>query len=162
MQLLAEHRLGAGYSTEDEPPPREQENAMPLYGKEHIERYEATDGAEGHDWVNGTTVLLLHTTGRKSGRDYTHPLIYREHDGDYLIVASKGGAPEPPEWFLNLQANPEVTVQVKGDQFAARARTATSEEKPELWKLMAEVWPDYDEYQRKTDREIPVVVLERT
>jgi deazaflavin-dependent oxidoreductase (nitroreductase family) len=135
---------------------------MPLYGKEHIERYEATDGAEGYDWVNGTTILLLHTTGRNSGRDHTHPLIFREHDGDYLVVASKGGAPEPPEWFLNLEAQPEVTVQIKGEKFPARARVATAQEKPELWKLMAEVWPDYDEYQKKTDREIPVVVLERT
>jgi deazaflavin-dependent oxidoreductase (nitroreductase family) len=136
--------------------------SMPLYGKEHVERYEATNGAEGHDWVNGTTILLLHTRGRKSGRDYTHPLIYREADGAYLIVASKGGAPEPPEWYLNLQAEPHVTVQVKGDTFAATARDATPEEKPEMWKLMAEVWPDYEEYQKKTDREIPVVVLERT
>jgi deazaflavin-dependent oxidoreductase (nitroreductase family) len=135
---------------------------MTLYGKEHVRRYEATDGAEGYHWRNGTTILLLHTTGRKSGRAYTHPLIFREHDGDYVIVASKGGAPEPPEWFLNLQADPEVKVQVKGDKFAAHARVASAEEKPELWRLMAEVWPDYDEYQKKTDREIPVVVLERT
>ncbi len=135
---------------------------MTLYGKEHVERYEATDGAEGYVWQNGTTILLLHTTGRTSGRDYTHPLIFREHDGAYLVVASKGGAPEPPEWFLNLTANPDVTVQVKADTFAARARVATPEEKPQLWKLMAEAWPAYDDYQEKTDREIPVVVLERT
>jgi deazaflavin-dependent oxidoreductase (nitroreductase family) len=105
---------------------------------------------------------LLHTKGRKSGRDYTHPLIFREWNDAYLVVASKGGAPEPPEWYLNLQADPEVSVQIKGEKFAARARVATSDEKPEAWKLMTEVWPDYDEYQKKTDREIPVVVLERT
>jgi deazaflavin-dependent oxidoreductase (nitroreductase family) len=134
---------------------------MTLYGKEHVERYEATDGAEGYEW-NGTTILLLHTKGRKSGRDYTHPLIFREWNDAYLVVASKGGAPEPPEWYLNLQADPEVSVQIKGEKFAARARVATSDEKPEAWKLMTEVWPDYDEYQKKTDREIPVVVLERT
>jgi deazaflavin-dependent oxidoreductase (nitroreductase family) len=132
-----------------------------LYGTQHVERYEATDGDEGYHWRNGTTILLLHTKGRRSGKDYTHPLIFREHDGAYLIVASKGGAPEPPEWFLNLEADPNVRVQVKGDTFAARARVATPEEKPRMWKLMAEVWPDYDEYQKKTDREIPVVVLER-
>jgi deazaflavin-dependent oxidoreductase (nitroreductase family) len=132
-----------------------------LYGKEHVERYEATGGDEGYHWRNGTTILLLHTKGRKSGKEYTHPLIFREHNGAYLIVASKGGAPEPPEWFLNLQADPTVRVQVKDDKFAARARVATPEEKPEMWKLMAEVWPDYDEYQKKTDRDIPVVVLER-
>ena len=135
---------------------------MTLYGKEHIERYEATDGEEGYDWRNGTTILLLHTTGRRSGKDVTSPLIFREYDGDYLIVASKGGAPEAPDWFLNLEQNPEVTVQIKGDKFRAKARTATAEEKPAMWAHMAEVWPDYDEYQKKTDREIPVVVLSRT
>jgi deazaflavin-dependent oxidoreductase (nitroreductase family) len=135
---------------------------MPLYGKEHVERYEATDGAEGYDWVNGTSILLLHTRGRKTGRDVTTPLIFREHDGAYLVVASKGGAPEAPDWYLNLQAEPTVTVQVKADKFAARARVATPEEKPEMWRLMTESWPDYDEYQKKTDREIPIVVLERT
>jgi len=135
---------------------------MTLYGKEHVERYEATDGEEGYEWRNGTTILLLHTKGRRSGRDYTHPLIFREHDGAYVVVASKGGAPEAPEWFLNLEQEPDVTVQIKGERFAARARVATPEEKPDLWKLMAEVWPDYDQYQEKTDREIPVVVLERT
>jgi len=135
---------------------------MTLYGKEHVERYEATDGEEGHDWRNGTTILLLHTTGRKSGKDVTSPLIFREYDGDYLIVASKGGAPDAPDWFLNLQQNPEVTVQIKGDKFLAKARTATAEEKPAMWAHMAQVWPDYDEYQKKTDREIPVVVLART
>jgi len=135
---------------------------MTLFGKEHVERYEATDGAEGYVWRNGTTILLLHTKGRKSGRDYTHPLIYRDHGDAYLVVASKGGAPEPPEWFLNLEKDPAVTVQVKDDKFAAHARVATAEEKPEMWRLMTEVWPDYAEYQKKTDREIPVVVLERT
>jgi deazaflavin-dependent oxidoreductase (nitroreductase family) len=134
---------------------------MTLFGKEHIDRYLATGGAEGHDWANGTSVLLLFTTGRRTGKEYTHPLIYREHDGAYLVVASKGGAPEPPEWYRNLSANPDVEVQVKDERFPVRARTATAEEKPELWKLMTEVWPDYDTYQTKTSREIPVVVLER-
>jgi len=134
---------------------------MTLYGKEHVERYEATDGEEGYIWRNGTTILLLHTRGRKSGKDVTSPLIFREYEGDYLIVASKGGAPEAPDWFLNLQQNPEVTVQIKGDKFTAKARTATPEEKPAMWAHMTEVWPDYDAYQKNTDREIPVVVLER-
>lgn len=134
---------------------------MTLYGKEHVERYEATDGEEGYIWRNGTTILLLHTRGRKSGKDVTSPLIFREYNGDYLIVASKGGAPEAPDWFLNLQQNPEVTVQIKGDKFTAKARTATDEEKPAMWSHMTQVWPDYDQYQKQTDREIPVVVLER-
>ena len=134
---------------------------MTLFGQEHVDRYRATDGAEGHDWRNGTTILLLTTKGRKSGREYTHPLIYREHDGAYLIVASKGGADEPPAWYRNLQADPDVTVQIKGEVFPARARTATAGEKPELWRAMTEVWPYYDAYQKKTSRDIPAVVLER-
>jgi deazaflavin-dependent oxidoreductase (nitroreductase family) len=134
---------------------------MTLFGQEHVQRYRETDGEEGHDWLKGTSVLLLTTTGRKSGEVRTTPLIYGVHGDDYVIVASKGGAPEPPAWYLNLEANPDVGVQVKGDEFIARARTATPEEKPELWALMAAEWPDYDDYQKKTDREIPVVVLER-
>ncbi|HEY4097932.1 MAG TPA: nitroreductase family deazaflavin-dependent oxidoreductase [Baekduia sp.] len=131
-----------------------------LFGDQHVERYEATDGAEGHEW-EGTQALILTTVGRKSGEERKSALIYAEHDGKQLIVASKGGAPEPPAWYLNLQAQPEVQVQVKGDRFTARARDATPEEKPELWKLMVGEWPAYDEYQTKTDRQIPVVVLER-
>ena len=134
---------------------------MTLFGQEHVDRYRETDGAEGYDW-NGTTILLLDTIGRKSGKTYTHPLIYRDHPKGYLIVASKGGNPTPPDWFLNLKANPEVTVQIKGETVQAHARTATAEEKPEMWQRMVEVWPDYDTYQTKTDREIPIVVLERT
>lgn len=135
---------------------------MTLFGDEHVRRYQETDGAEGYDWQNGTTILLLTTTGRKSGEPRTTPLIYRDWDGAHLVVASKGGAPEPPDWYRNLEADPNVQVQIKGDRFAARARTAGADEKPAMWRHMTEVWPDYDEYQQKTDREIPVVVLERT
>ena len=131
-----------------------------LFGQEHVDRYQATDGEEGHEW-QGTTTLLLTTTGRKSGEEHTTPLIYQEYDGDYLVVTSKGGADEPPAWFRNLEANPSVGVQVMGDRFKANARTATSDEKPEMWKKMTGAWPAYDDYQTKTDREIPVVVLER-
>ncbi len=131
-----------------------------LFGQEHVNRYKETDGAEGYDW-QGTKVLLLTTKGRKSGQPREMPLIFDEHDGDYIIVASKGGAPEHPAWYLNLSEDPEVTVQVKGDRFAAKARTASASERPELWKLMNQSWPAYDGYQQKTDREIPVVVLER-
>ena len=131
-----------------------------LFGDKHVERYEATDGEEGYDW-EGTQALILTTVGRKSGEERKSALIFAEHDGDYLIVASKGGAPQPPGWYVNLQARPEVQVQVKGDRFTARARDASPEEKPELWKIMVGEWPAYDEYQTKTDRQIPVVVLER-
>ena len=130
-----------------------------LFGQEHVRRYQETGGEEGHDW-RGTSVLLLTTTGRRSGEQRTTPLIYQPYDGAYLIVASKGGADEPPAWYLNLSENPEVEVQVKDDRFRARARTATPDEKPDMWRTMTATWPAYDAYQRKTDREIPVVVLE--
>jgi deazaflavin-dependent oxidoreductase (nitroreductase family) len=78
------------------------------------------------------------------------------------VVASKGGSRRPPAWYLNLVADPEVEVQVKGERFSARARDATPQEKPEMWKTMTAEWPAYDDYQRRTTREIPVVVLERS
>jgi deazaflavin-dependent oxidoreductase (nitroreductase family) len=130
-----------------------------LYGQEHVDRYLATDGKEGHDW-NGTQALILWTTGRKSGKERATPLIYGRHGDDYLVVASKGGTPENPDWYLNLDANPEVDIQVRGDRMHGRARTATPAEKAELWPIMTKEWPDYDEYQKKTDRDIPVVVIE--
>jgi deazaflavin-dependent oxidoreductase (nitroreductase family) len=131
-----------------------------LFGPEHVERYRATDGEEGHDW-QGTVTLLLTTTGRKSGEPRTMPLIYQPDGDDYVVVASKGGWEHHPAWYLNLEENADVEVQVKGDRFKARARTAVGEERERLWKLMAATWPQYDDYQKKTDREIPVVVLER-
>ncbi len=132
-----------------------------LFGEEHVKRYRETDGVEGHSWLKGSTVLLLTTTGRNSGQPTTTPLIYTLDGDNPVIVASKGGAPEHPGWFRNLSKTPEVEVQIKGDRFAARARTAEGEERDRLWRQMSEMWPDYDEYQTKTDREIPVVVLER-
>jgi len=132
-----------------------------LFGQEHVDRYRETDGAEGHDW-RGTQTLLLTTKGRRSGEPRTSPLIYAPYGDDaYTVVASKGGSDEPPAWYLNLVESPDVEVQVRGDRFKARARTASAEEKPEMWKTMAAEWPAYDDYQRQTEREIPVVVLER-
>jgi deazaflavin-dependent oxidoreductase (nitroreductase family) len=132
-----------------------------LFGQEHVRRYLETDGEVGHEWRNGAPVLILTTTGRRSGDERSTPLIYGRDGDDYLVVASKGGAPAPPAWYLNLSEEPEVGVQVKADRFRARARTASAEERARLWSTMAEIWPDYDSYQRRTDREIPVVVLER-
>jgi deazaflavin-dependent oxidoreductase (nitroreductase family) len=132
-----------------------------LFGKEHVERYLATDGEEGHEWQN-THTLLLTTEGRKSGKPRTLPLIYGTSGDDYLVVASNGGSRNPPAWYLNLETDPEVEVQVKGDLFKARARDATPEEKPEMWKTMTTEWPAYDDYQKRTERQIPVVVLERS
>lgn len=133
-----------------------------LYGDEHVRQYVETDGEEGYSWIKGTTILILTTTGRKSGELRQHALIFREDDGRYVIVASKGGAPDHPDWYLNLSAEPDVQVQVKGDRFNARARDAVGEERDRLWRLMNEVWPDYDSYQEKTSRQIPVVILEPT
>lgn len=132
-----------------------------LFGEEHIRRYRETDGEVGHDWRRGSKILLLTTKGRNTGKETTTPLIYENDGDDYVIVASKGGAPEHPGWYRNLAKEPQVEVQVMGDVFAARARTATGEERERLWELAAQQWPDYDAYQEKTDREIPVVVLER-
>jgi deazaflavin-dependent oxidoreductase (nitroreductase family) len=132
-----------------------------LFGEEHVRRYVETDGEEGYSWREGSHILLLTTTGRKSGTEHTMPLIFGEADGSQVLVASRGGAPEHPGWYLNLEANPEVGVQVKADRFRARARTAEGEERERLWKAMNEIWPHYDEYQTKTTRQIPVVVLDR-
>ena len=131
-----------------------------LFGQEHTDRYKETDGDVGHDW-QGTQVLLLTTTGRKTGEERELPLIYGTNGDDYLIVASKGGADAPPAWYLNLMADPNVVVQVKGDRFEAQAREASPEEKADLWSTMTAEWPAYDDYQKKTERDIPIIVLER-
>ncbi len=135
-------------------------SGKPEWVLDHLRRYQETDGEDGHIW-RGYPTLLLTTTGRKSGAEITTPLIYGEHEGRYLIVASRGGAPEHPQWYRNLSADSSVGVQVKGDKFKAVASTANAEEKPALWRLMAEIYPPYDEYQARTEREIPVVILER-
>lgn len=126
----------------------------------HIRRYVETDGKSGHRW-SGVDTLLLTTRGRKSGKLRRTALIYTRDGDRYLVVASSGGATKHPSWYLNLAENPDVGVQVGADRFTARALTATAEEKPGLWRLMTSVWPDYDRYQAKTERDIPVVILER-
>jgi deazaflavin-dependent oxidoreductase (nitroreductase family) len=129
-----------------------------LFGEEHIRKYEETDGEIGYLW-NDATCLVLTTTGRNSGEPRKFPLIFGQDGSDYLLVASNGGAPEHPGWYRNLEANPEAVVQVKGDVIPVTARTASEEEKRRLWSIMLEQWPYYDEYQAKTDRPIPVVIL---
>jgi deazaflavin-dependent oxidoreductase (nitroreductase family) len=132
-----------------------------LYGAEHVRRYLETDGEVGYRWRNDAPILILTTRGRRSGEERLKPLIFGEDDGRYVVVASKGGAQHHPDWYLNLRADPAVQVQVKADRFRARARIAEGEERERLWRRMAEIWPAYDDYRQKTDREIPVVVLER-
>src|SRR6187549_1108521 len=107
--------------------------ATDLHGDPHVERYLETGGQDGFHWRNGTSILILFTKGRKSGEPRSHALIFREHLGNYLVVASKGGAEQPPAWFLNLGADPDVEVQVMDRRFRARARVATAAEKPEMW-----------------------------
>jgi deazaflavin-dependent oxidoreductase (nitroreductase family) len=136
--------------------------ATSLYGEEHVRRYRETGGEVGHVWKEGSTILLLTTTGRKSGEPRTTPLIYAQDGDRYVIVASQGGAPDDPGWYKNLSQDPDVELQVLDEVFPARASTAEGEERDRLWAKMNEVWPHYAEYAKKTDRRIPVVVLERT
>ena len=127
---------------------------------EHIRRYVDSDGENGHAW-RGVNTLLLTTLGRKSGQWRRTPLIYGQDGDRFIVVASKGGAATHPAWYLNLVDHPQVQAQVGADKFAARARTASVEEKARLWPQMTRIWPDYDDYQRRTSRDIPVVILER-
>jgi deazaflavin-dependent oxidoreductase (nitroreductase family) len=127
---------------------------------EQISHYIESDGRDGHLW-RGVSTLLLTTRGRKTGKWRRTALIYGRDGDHYIVVASKGGDAQHPSWYLNLVDTPEVKVQVGSDKFSARARTATQEEKARLWPIMTSIWPAYDEYQTKTDREIPIVVLER-
>jgi deazaflavin-dependent oxidoreductase (nitroreductase family) len=146
--------------TELQPPRRREDMNLSIFGDSHVRVYQETKGAEGYIW-NGAPILLVTTKGHKSGQVRTTPLIFVQ-DGDAVaIIASKGGAPEHPGWYLNLQAQPRVQVQVKGDVYDAAARTAKGAERARLWDEAVKVWPQYTDYQAATDREIPVVVLER-
>jgi deazaflavin-dependent oxidoreductase (nitroreductase family) len=128
---------------------------------DHIREYVETDGRKGHTW-RGATTLLFTTMGRKSGKRRRTALIYGKDGDNYIVVASRGGHAQHPAWYLNLVDNPNVEVQVGADKFTARARTANAEEKARLWPIMTAIWPAYDDYQAKTERDIPVVILERT
>jgi deazaflavin-dependent oxidoreductase (nitroreductase family) len=136
------------------------DNDDDLFGPEHVAVYRETGGERGYNW-RGTEILLLNTVGRRSGEDRTTPLIHRRDGDRWVIVASKGGWPENPGWYENLIADPDPTIQVKDETFHVRAQTAEGPERARLWELMNEVWPAYAEYQTRTDREIPVVVLSR-
>jgi deazaflavin-dependent oxidoreductase (nitroreductase family) len=133
---------------------------LTLLGDDHIRAYRETGGEVGYLW-NGVPTLLLTSTGRRTGQARTSALIFARDGDDYLVVASKAGMPNHPVWYLNLQANPQAKIQVKADEFAVVARTASAEEKPRLWKIVTGVWPNYDVYQSRTERDIPVVVLSK-
>lgn len=139
---------------------------LPDWIKDHLARYIATDGEDGYLWdasLGGGTglvpTLLLTTIGRKSGKSLTMPLIFGRSGSDYVVVASKGGAPAHPAWYLNLEADPRVEVQVKGEKFTAQAHTANPSERAALWPKMVQIYAPYAQYQTKTAREIPVVIL---
>ena len=133
---------------------------LALVGAEHVRRYRETDGEVGHLW-NGVTALLLTTVGRRSGEERTSALIYGEDGENHVVIASQGGAPTHPGWYLNLLARPRAEIQVGKERFDVVARTAEGDERDRLWRLMAGIWPNYDAYQERTSRRIPVVVLER-
>ena len=135
---------------------------LPDWMQTHLERYLATDGEEGHHW-KGVTTLLLTTIGRKTEKRRQLPLIYEKAGEGFVIVASKGGHSHHPAWYLNLVANPNVELQVGAERFSATARTSTGAERKRLWEMMVKVFPNYSDYATAaTEREIPVVVLERT
>lgn len=127
---------------------------------QHIRRYVETDGAKGHRW-RGVETLLLTTRGRKTGRLRRTALIYGRDGDRYLVVASNGGSRKHPSWYLNVADNPEVELQVGAERFDARALPVTPAERAELWPVMTSIWPEYDKYQAKTERDIPLVILER-
>jgi deazaflavin-dependent oxidoreductase (nitroreductase family) len=131
-----------------------------LLGAEHVRVYQETNGETGYLW-NGVPTLLLTTKGRKSGEPRIIPIIYTPIGDKYVIIASKGGSPTHPKWYLNVEADPHVQVQVKADKFDAIARTAQSPEREQIWAECVKAWPNYDIYQSRTERQIPVVVIER-
>ena len=141
--------------------------SLPQWMVDHANRYISSGGKEGHIYTvtppgyseMHVPSLLLTTTGRKSGEKYIFPLFYGEDGKNYIIVASKGGAPQHPNWYRNLVANPEVEVQVGTRKLRAKARTATGAERDKLWEKALKFWPPYADYAKKTERQIPVVAV---
>jgi deazaflavin-dependent oxidoreductase (nitroreductase family) len=139
---------------------------LPGWMQDHLRRYLATNGEDGHIYdltaagAGKVPCLLLTTTGRHSRKPSLLPLIYGEANGAYVVIASKGGDPKHPAWYLNLEADPKVQIQVKDKRMSATARVASGAERENLWRQMVAIYPPYTDYQAKTTRQIPVVVLE--
>jgi deazaflavin-dependent oxidoreductase (nitroreductase family) len=141
---------------------------MPDWITSHVTLYLESEGKDGHMWdssIGGgkglVPTLLIATTGKRSGQDRTIPLIYSKTDGGYVVIASRGGSPQHPDWYFNLDADPDVTIRVATEVYDAKARTAGSAERDALWQQMAEIYPPYNEYQERAGgRTIPVVVLD--
>ena len=141
---------------------------MPQWIADHLRTYLESGGSQGHMWDSTPAggpgllpTLILNTRGRRSGQMRPAPLIYGTAGDDYIVIASKGGAPEHPAWYTNLEADSNVTLQVGENSFDAVARTAAGSERETLWKQMVALYPPYADYQQKTTREIPVVVISR-
>jgi deazaflavin-dependent oxidoreductase (nitroreductase family) len=137
----------------------EYEPSKARYARKQVEKFEATDGEKGGD-MKGRPIIVLTSVGAKSGKLRKTPLMRVEHDGTYAVVASLGGAPEHPVWFYNLKANPHVELQDLATKRDYSAREVSGDEKTLWWDRAVEAWPDYANYQKKTDRQIPVFVLE--
>ncbi len=131
---------------------------LAMVGADHVAAYRESGGDVGYLW-NGVPTLLLTVTGRRSGAEHTSALIFGRDGADYLVVASMGGAPRHPSWYLNLTAEPHASIQVKEERIPVVASTAGPDEKARLWKIVTAVWPNYDVYQSRTERQIPVVKL---
>lgn len=155
------------------PPPRPPQLDSPLLPKifrvatrVHIWVYRRTSGRIGGKWRIGAgfrkpvPTLLLNHRGRKSGRDHTTPLLYIEDGPNIVVVASQGGLPRHPQWYRNLVANPDTTIQIRQRHIAVRARTVDPQERDRLWPKLVDAYADFDTYQAWTEREIPVVILE--
>jgi deazaflavin-dependent oxidoreductase (nitroreductase family) len=139
------------------------DRSWPVLGrvmKGHAAVYRATRGLVGHRFPGSPPVLLLDHVGARSAKRRTSPLVYGVDGANLVLIASKGGFPKHPAWFHNLRANPDTTVQVGSERRAVRARVAEGEERTRLWALMVSVYGGYEDYRRRTEREIPVVVLE--
>ena len=132
---------------------------LKLFSRLHVVLFRASGGRIGGRFRKTAPVLLLTTTGRKTGKKRTTPLLYAEDAGRFVVVASVGGAPKHPAWYLNLRGNPQATIQVGGRQLVVHAETAAPDERARLWAVVTRMYPGYDDYQAKTTREIPVVVL---
>ncbi len=129
------------------------------FNRQVIEEFRANQGQVGGAF-EGAPMILVNHRGATTGTAYTTPLVYTRDNENFVIIASKGGAPEDPQWYANLRANPDVTIEVGGDTLAVRARVAEGDERDRLFRAQAAVMPNFDDYAAATSRTIPVVVLE--
>lgn len=144
-----------------------EQGKLPEWIADHLRIYRESGGSDGHMWDstaaggNGLLpCLLLHTTGRRSGKEFVHPLIYGRHGDGYVIVASKGGADTQPGWYFNLLDNPAARIQVGTEELNTRARILDGTEREQVWQDMVALFPPYTAYQAKTQRRIPIFVLD--